>query len=652
MNRLICSFLIILFSASLSCAYSPIARFDIVPYQRIKYGETFNAGVVAFSKPGIASVVFTITGQGYAGGTKTVSAMSNNPRLASTVSGYVGVVEYWVPISSSEFISNGAISLSATVTDNLGNVRVIDTLPMIVEGASAYSHTTAWVDATNSDGSGTVGDVNDPYPTIDSAVTATQTANGGDSSGNIIYVENGTYSIGDVSDVNTDTEYLTITRSSTATKDGVIINEGRPSGVNKLHLKGLTLKSQGAGMYIIHGGDVTYAWYDDCNLTGAGRGLSISMPAFINTPNHFATDCYVYDSDYGFYRAGLVRNTVLNTIGNDAFQNTEMIVNCRLEGISNTSNPTWHADAYQGHTTGVDPASNRIIYNYRITDAHYQGIFLRSDAGQATDNAFVNVLVEMREVPDINESSIYPFTPLSINQSWDHLLLWNITIPLGGVERTGTLTNSSIKGSYFWQWRDQSPSWATGDTNEVTDNHFENILGVTPTCTQTTKDIESSHPCPHYYAVAIGTDYTYGNGELDTDFTIVNGSSQLVDRFASVVPVDAVNTIRGDTSDIGVYELGAATESCDSSHLYICTTDGTCTAAGGYYSDGFCYSEDPTVTDSCENGVQDGDETGIDCGGSCPSACEVVVPTTSSSGAVYGAGYSRYGSGYMILQED
>ena len=58
----------ILFVASTEVyALTPIAHTDVVPYQRIQYGSSFDFGVVAFSKPGINRVDFAITGQGYTG---------------------------------------------------------------------------------------------------------------------------------------------------------------------------------------------------------------------------------------------------------------------------------------------------------------------------------------------------------------------------------------------------------------------------------------------------------------------------------------------------------------------------------------------------------------------------------------------------------
>jgi hypothetical protein len=57
-------------------AVTPIARYDVVPHQRIESTDTFNFGVVAFSKAGIEKVVFTISGQSY-GGTGTECCRNN-----------------------------------------------------------------------------------------------------------------------------------------------------------------------------------------------------------------------------------------------------------------------------------------------------------------------------------------------------------------------------------------------------------------------------------------------------------------------------------------------------------------------------------------------------------------------------------------------
>ena len=74
-------------------------------------------------------------------------------------------------------------------------------------------------------------------------------------------------------------------------------------------------------------------------------------------------------------------------------------------------------------------------------------------------------------------------------------------------------------------------------------------------------------------------------------------------------------------------------------HLYICLTGSDC--PGGYdcAADGYCYrfGHLPTMSDPCANGMQDEDETGVDCGGpTCPDCCPLDAgcggPTDCDSG--------------------
>lgn len=59
-------------------------------------------------------------------------------------------------------------------------------------------------------------------------------------------------------------------------------------------------------------------------------------------------------------------------------------------------------------------------------------------------------------------------------------------------------------------------------------------------------------------------------------------------------------------------------------HLYRCVSAGQCPSGYDCAADGYCYrfGHLPTMSDPCANGVQDGDETGTDCGGTtCPDRC-------------------------------
>ncbi|MHB8790234.1 MAG: hypothetical protein ACYDBT_10180 [Desulfobulbaceae bacterium] len=547
-------------------ALTPIARWDVVPYQRIEYGSSLNIGVVAFSKPGIKKVEFTATGQGYSGGTKTSTSMSLN----STT----GTWEYWVSFPASDFSSNGAITITATVTDNNANTRNL-ALPMLVYGASAFSPVTCWVHpVSGSDSTCAVNNESAPCKTIGGAAAKINAANGGNSDGAIIYLQEGTYSLASTS-ISTSGQWVKITKDKDANRDNVILQKG--SGAisgGYIHFDSVTLKSTGAFAYV---STPTRLWTHNCRKIGSGRWIAGSNPiAFSDSNNHYSTNDYTYNVDFAYYQAALVRGATIEIIGNDVFQNTSMVVNCTANDMSNGTTGL-HADGYQSHTSGVPTPSNRIIYNYKLTDASYQGVFLRADAGLATDNAFVNVLIEMQEPPDLNESGAYTFTGFSLYQAWDHLLLWNCSF-IGGHEEfsQSALTNSSFVGNYFYQYISQASSVGISTVqyavngnsygNEFLYNHFEGVYGETSTCIKNTVYSSRNWPCPQWYAkkpdsgspvtATIGDNVIDTTDPLSSNFGAPLPGSVLLDRMPFVkVPVDIYGNPRTGNSDVGAVEF-------------------------------------------------------------------------------------------------
>jgi hypothetical protein len=178
--------LVVLVLPTIAFALTPIARWDVVPYQRIKSGETFNAGVIAFSKAGINRVEFTVSGQGYSGPNPLVSrSMTYNERT--------DVYEYWVPLKGSDFSTNGAFTMQAAVYGADGGRRTLETLPLMVNATGTLPQPKAWVSKTGSDATGVINNSSRPFLTLKAAVSAIQGANGGKSDGAIIYLFAGTY---------------------------------------------------------------------------------------------------------------------------------------------------------------------------------------------------------------------------------------------------------------------------------------------------------------------------------------------------------------------------------------------------------------------------------------------------------------------------
>lgn len=552
-------------------SFTPIAHTDVVPYQRIEYGSSFNFGVVAFSKPGINRVDFAISGQGYTGGTKTSNRMKLNPRVASAE--YNGVWEYFVPIAASEFTRNGSITVTPTVYDNNGNTRVLDAVTLIVEGISAdFNRREAWVDPSRSDGVGTVGKRNDPFPDIQSAVSAAQTENGGDSSGNIIYLEEGTYSISGVTG-STSGEWLTIAKAAEASRNNVVINEGFAS-VENLKFDSVTLQSRGDAQEVISGNRNHY-WTNSCRRIGCGREFLRSNPVFRNhqNPSHtgtyYSTDDYTYDVFYAYQSCTLIRGAVIEKVRNDVFQNYTCVINAKANDVTNGGS-YHHSDilqVYQNNDTTI-PVSNRLAYNIYATDVHYQGIMRSSIHQTPRDNAYINVFIEMREPGEPGREGANPQIQSALSYiPDDHLLVWHCSFPYSHSVWGDTTTNSSFIGNLFWQ--DISGTSQQAST-EWLHNHFMYVYEVTDSCTGTSRGISSGWPCPIWGSSIKDTGTStasYGDGVVDIStpgaavFGYPVSGSTLIDRVPSVyVPCDALGNARDHRPDIGALEYNGGTD--------------------------------------------------------------------------------------------
>lgn len=461
------SLLFVIFFPVMASALTPIARTDVVPYQRIEYGTTFNFGVAAFSKAGIDRVEFAISGQGYSGSTKTSSTMRMNTQLAHAepavpMASWPGVAEYFVEISSSEFTSNGFISVVPTVYGKDQGIRVLDSVTLIVEAMEPYTHNYAVVSGSaGDDGTGEANSQTLKFKTIGAAVAAAQTKNNGRSDGNIIYVEEGEYALGTAQTV-TDNEWLTIKAANGANRNNVFINDpGSVRSTNLLKIDGVTLYSGGSEDYVLDNNGKN-VWLNNCKLTSIGRwertkGLSPNV--FPVRGEEYVTNCYFYDVERGS-EAFLVRNTTFQKICEDSLTNNALVINVRVEDIDNGSNDgetTYvHSDVYQNYNDG---AVNRIVYNMYATNLHYQGLFLRNTASFSQDVAYVNIFIEMRErgtlgnapgglPPQLISGALYCDNP------WDHVLLWHCSFPYREFNLYGIstkLTNASFIGNIFFE---------------------------------------------------------------------------------------------------------------------------------------------------------------------------------------------------------
>lgn len=584
----ICSCVVFLlmsfFLTSTSFAISPIAHTDVVPYQRIHFGETFNFGVIAFSKPGIDRVEFAISGLGYVNGDKISNSMTLNTRVASDL--YNGAYEYHVPISSSEFFGDGTITVTPKVYDNDGNVRELYPVTLVVEGSTPdYNRVRAWVDAANSDGMGSVGDEDDPFPTIQSAINAAQAENNDTSSGNVIYLANGTYSFAGLK-ASTSGEYLTITRKNGTYRENVVVNQGKPR-IQRLKVQGLTLESNGADDFVLNSSAIRL-WADGCHLKGSGRNIKNSGAILYNIQaqlsrqkQYYATNNYTTDSYNAYGAANLIRGALVEGVRNDVFGNFVFVVNSIATDLNNGTTSLGqegvHSDALQVYHNNAKtiPVENRLAYNVYVTDAHYQGIMRTSNFQQAKNNAFVNVFIEMRDPTNYDKKP--GLKSGIIGSGDDHLLMWNCSFPYSHISiKAQNTTNSSFVGNLFWQVLDTA---TPHQTTEWLHNHFMYAYDVTgiDNCTPTSAGVIDKKDCPRPTSKLMDTGAntsSYGDGVIDIsnpnspDFGYPLPGSALIDALPrTYVPVDALGNERDSDPDIGALEYtdGEVVTDCETS---------------------------------------------------------------------------------------
>lgn len=555
---------------------TPIARWDVVPYQRINTGETLNLGVIAFSKAGIDRVEFHISGRGYNGGIKSASQMTYNPQSK--------VFEYWVPLRASEFSSDGTITVEAIAYGEDGGIRNkntdgggqgLDPLVLTVNPGGSLAQIEAWVDAAGNDTTGVVSNSNLPFATIGKAISAIAAANGGEAGGGIVRLKPGTHimSRGGIGSVIPATnEWVTITTAIGGTKSNTILRTDQSTPkVKLLRFKGITLQSSGQYTWIYTSDPAdAKVWADGSDLIGSGRWLASTYP--IRTPAYF-TDCYITGSDTGALFAIFARGLTIEHIGNDAFQNVEMVVNTTADDIDPGATGN-HADAFQLHWVGGGPKGNVIVYGYRATNFNYQSIFV----GDVPPAPFVlNGAAIVNSYFKAENPVAAAFNVWGI--STNHLLIWNNTHLGDALDLRGAQSsNVSLVGNVFNSLEVRYPATLT----EARTNHF--VSGTT-----------------------WGSGASSGLATLDT-LGRPTAASNLREKVSpSLVIADQSGTARGATSDIGAYEYTGSVPpptTC-TSFTYSDWTPTTCPVGGTQTrtvissSPAGCTGGNPILSQSC-----------------------------------------------------
>ena len=346
----------------------PVARWDVVPYQRIS--GTFNAGVVAFHEKAL-KVVFSL------GGTpvRTVEAPEFNPRTK--------VWEYVLPIDTTQ-LPDGELKLGAEVT---AEGEPPTELPELVLYANAKktqgSRKFVWVDPVkgNEFADGTK---DHPVRSIRQGIRCA-----GD--GGVVLLQPGVYQ-SKLAGGGKDRRFWTvITPAPGVSRDQVKIAGGRP-GTEKLRWRNVELFcdcSEGYGAIIMGEGGDTMAWFENCRFTNKAGRYGGSTSPFGNRLRAFVTGGETTEMGNGPC-CEFVRGHAVRSIASDAFScNDCLVVNSSVDGID-PGPTTADSDVFNGFATGDKWIHDVILYNVKATDVKAKGI-----AGQRLrDSAFVNVLVE------------------------------------------------------------------------------------------------------------------------------------------------------------------------------------------------------------------------------------------------------------------
>ncbi|MBS3089234.1 hypothetical protein J4402_05710 [Candidatus Pacearchaeota archaeon] len=482
---------------------TPIARWDVVPYQRINAGETLNLGVVAFSKEGIDRVEFLISGQGYSGGIKTATEMTLNSQT--------GVWEYWVPLSASEFSSDGVIGVEAVVYGRDGGVRDkntgggnlgLDELNFTVNPLGSLVQVEAWVDVNGNDLTGIVNDRNNPFRTIGKSIDKIRewrNANGfgNNADGGIIRLLPGAHNMskgGVNGEIPVTNEWVTITRDISGTKENTIIqhgNGGTPD-VRLLKAEGTTLKSSRQydfAIYVSHVANATL-WVDDCELVGPGRYVAYDT-YLVSNPTYY-TNSYIHDVDTAVARAIFARNVRIERISNDAFHQTNFIVNCSATDLNPDILHLDNADYIpNGHISGYDYVIEKAGAFADYTWVNGNMFYV----GDTWLNRNVNVLGK------IDDNSIYVNAPLNC--------LNNATTLAGIPCDAGIIYNSTL----WTNWHSDGLQW-WGPGSGSPCNAMENTIVYSNRITNTSYQgnwIDGFETCPDAEGIAFVNNYLDGS---------------------------------------------------------------------------------------------------------------------------------------------
>jgi hypothetical protein len=395
--------LFIIVAATAAYGARPVARWDVVPDQRID--SAFNVGVVAFHVEGV-EVEFRVNGTLV----HTAPAPTLNPRT--------GVWEFWFALDPTAY-ADGPVTVTARAIclNNIAANPAYD-LPSLNlyanTGGTLGSTVVKWADAVGGLDTNP-GTEAAPYQTLNKAVSNTPP-------GGTVYLKAGVYSGQAMGGGNTRAYWTTVAAAEGLGWDDVEISEGRPS-TDRLRLKNLsifTTNTSGGYATILmgeNGGNVI--WLDNVKAWNKNGRYAASTVVFGNRYGAYVTGGLTTEVANGT-GGSIIRGHTLDTITSDAFTGGgRLVVNSSCDGIDPGTTGA-HPDFHQSYAVAPDFVENVILYNVRGYACKSQGLF----GSRLRNSAFVNVLFERTTDTVMNSQYSGPvhnvlFLHMNIiNQTW------------------------------------------------------------------------------------------------------------------------------------------------------------------------------------------------------------------------------------------
>jgi hypothetical protein len=475
-----------------------IARWNVVPNQIINE-TSFDLGILAFHVNHIERVEISVDGGPAVVLTETVF----NPRT--------GVDEFMATLDSSLFSVSGHLAeLRAVIYPRVaGQPTVLEPLPLMINLARPELWCASWGSDTNGDGTKP-----NPFRQPSRAVQFFQQQAGGNSAigacdGLIVNLEPGEYdaTAGSLPYPLTENSWLTIRGEPGADRSEVRFVSGGGVRTRFVQFSNVTFDQTGIPSRVLPGGEKQSIWIDDVHCFGKGPNeslISISAGAYKHS---FVTSSYFSQIANGPKGVDMVRGTLVEDIGEDAFTRAKMVVDCEARRV--VPSPGAHSDVFQIFCdTDAGTSDNTLVYGLRAVDADSQLIFM-ADCAVIENIALVNIILLK---PCEREPASPPNSQMRTGRI-SNVILQNVSLPNQAIFIScSAVDNFVIRSCLLYELRITADTPLEGIIAEQ--NHFVSTLSHSST-TIGTQATQGSVAVEGGFIPVLGPSF-FPNGEIDS----------------------------------------------------------------------------------------------------------------------------------------